>query len=342
MRIINYPVFRDTRCRDLHRRFARLTRPSSRRRSEAIVAFANRFGFLEMPEQRATYRLKDPDWPRATRGKIECESVSLWHHASHEMAALVAFWDLVKEGRSGDLTKYVWSEGSPGIDRRVFVFLAWNEGRLTTDRCFDVDWRTPTYGGFCQSESMQTATSYRLSSSSRHHQPGDGTDVHDEFLFEPENWREPQPAEALEHWMRRRIQEMRRDDIAQPYPLIDEATGKGADLIRHVVKPGSQQLDRVAIAKQFLVRQINERLDGATDTVLLLDQPIESSMTIQPRSLLAAMYLLFAREIAGRQAPGTPCANPKCDRTISADWGRKYCDDRCRDQARYYRDRAHS
>ena len=138
-----YPVFTARWCHDLHRRFARLGRVKGDRRDHAILELANRYGWLDTGAER--WHLE----PRRARpfSNLDCsrgERLRLWRRSACEAAALIAFWDLVRDGRPGEVAKHVFVEAKP---HRIGVFLAWRDGRLTTDRSLDVDWRTVTYGG---------------------------------------------------------------------------------------------------------------------------------------------------------------------------------------------------
>jgi hypothetical protein len=94
----------------------------------------------------------------------------------------------------------------------------------------------------------------------------------------------------------------------------------------------------VAVARLFLYRQINLKLRGRVSPVLRPERPAETALLFHPHSLLGAIYLSFAREMSGRQAPGAPCGNPRCLNLLPTDHRRRqYCSDGCRVEA--WRDR---
>jgi hypothetical protein len=141
-----YPVLTDRRCRDLHRQFARLGTVRRGRQQEEIRRFAGRFGFLGSPRELISLRrsgASELDFIAHLVG----EHFRMWHDEIYEAAALLALWDLMRGERRGEVAKYVSFTAKP---RRVDAFLAWNDGRLTTDRSFDVEWRVETVGAHAE------------------------------------------------------------------------------------------------------------------------------------------------------------------------------------------------
>ena len=265
-----YPVFTDRRSSELHRRFARLARFGPDDLREPILDFANKYGWLSAPSERFWLaprnqkRQSNLDWPFG-------ESIQFWRSAIYKTASLVSLWDLLRDERRDVLAKFVVASGSP---RRVGVYAAWRDGRLTTNRDFiGNDWRPITYGA-----------------------------------------------------------EM------EPEPVAEEGTPLGDGRFQSFPGISGQNPDVLAVTRLYLFDKVGETLHGKASPLLSPERPSGEAFLLQPHSLLAAIYLYFAREITGRRAPGTPCGNPLCDRTIDPSHGRRYCDDRCRDQARYYRD----
>jgi hypothetical protein len=263
-----YPVFTDRRSAVLHQRFIRLARFRPWQLQEPILDFANRFGWLGSHAERW---LLEPRWERAhsnldwPRG----EPFALWRDAIYETATLVALWNLMHDNRRGELEKYLVASGSP---RRVGIFAAWHEGRLTTSRDFEgCDWRPVTYDG-------------------------------------------------------------------EPEPVAVEGTGLGDGRFHSFPDIAGQRPDVLTVTRLHLYDRISEKLHGAASPVLAPERQSGEALLLHPHSLLAAIYLYFANELGGRRAPSVPCGNPKCDLTIDPRHGRLYCDARCRDQARYYRD----
>jgi hypothetical protein len=119
--------------------------------------------------------------------------------------------------------------------------------------------------------------------------------------------------------------------------VADERTVRGK--YRLALFPGlaGPKLDVIEAARLWLFDRVNRKLWGRVSPQLKAERQAGHQLLFYPHSLLGAIYLYFAQELEGRSAPGTPCANPKCDRTIDATWNRKYCNASCRDQARYYR-----
>ena len=267
-----YPVLTDRRCRDMHRQFARLATAKPTQRQEAIRRFAGRFGFLGAKSERVILQPRDArsqsnlDWPPG-------EPFQTWDAESCEAAALVALWDLVRAENRGEVAKYVVVTSRP---RRIEVFLAWNDGHLTTDRRLAVDWRVPTFSS----------------------------------------------------------------DLKEAEEVADERTSLGFYRLQVFPHLAGPKPDVLAAARLFLFDRINCKLWGRVSPQLRAERQTGEQLLYLPHSLLGAIYLYFVQELEGRSAPGTLCANPKCDRLIDASWNRKYCDDRCKDQARYYRDYA--
>jgi hypothetical protein len=137
----NYAVFTDRRCRELHRQFARLASVKPVRQAEEIRRFATRFGFLGIKGELTLLQPKGAT-QFSNLDVAAGEDFRTWHAETCEAAALVALWDLVQRGDRDEVARYVLAKSKP---RRVEVFLAWDNGRLTTDRRLDVDWRVPTY-----------------------------------------------------------------------------------------------------------------------------------------------------------------------------------------------------
>jgi hypothetical protein len=92
-------------------------------------------------------------------------------------------------------------------------------------------------------------------------------------------------------------------------------------------------------ARLFLYDRVNRHLWGQVSPQFRAERGPSAALVLVPRTLLAAVYMHFAQELAGRTAPGTPCKNSRCDQAVDPAYGRLYCDDRCRDQARECRDR---
>jgi hypothetical protein len=265
-----YPALTDPRCRDLHRKFARLATVHRSRQDEEIRRFASRFGFLSSPRDLISLKQKDADDLDFAAHPVG-EHRRLWRDEQCEVAALVSLWDLVRDGRTGEVAKYIFVTDNP---RRLDAFLAWNNRRLTTDRSFDVEWRVETSG--------------------QHSEEGE--------------------------------------------EIADERTVRGSYRLRLFPNLAGPKPDVLVAARLWLFDRINRKLWGHVSPQLKAERKMGDQLLYYPHSLLGVIYLHFAREIEGRSAPGTPCANPKCKRTINATWNRKYCNGRCRDQARDVRD----
>jgi hypothetical protein len=250
-----YPVFTDRRSAGLHRQFAKLGRLRPWELQPAILAFANRYGWLGTPAERW---LLVPRWQRAYSYEVDCphgEPLDVWREAIYELASLVALWDLVRDERRDDLAKYVMASGMPP---RVGVYAAWNEGRLTTNRDFGRnDWRPVTYRG-------------------------------------------------------------------EPVPVAEEGTEPGDGRFWSFPEISGQRPDALTVLRLYLYDKVTEKIHGRVSPVIAPERPVGEALLLHPHSLLAAIYLYFARELIGRRAPGVPCGNPSCDRTIDPSHGRRY------------------
>lgn len=271
-----YPAFTDPRCRELHRTFARLGDLPQARRAEGYRRFANRFGFLGGRETLVPLR---PRGSQSTLSTATGESLVYWHDAVSECAAVVGIWDLVQRDDHDRLARHVAAEGTRGRDRRISLFVAWDDSkpknqRLTTDRNYNVAWRMTTYG--------------------------------------PE-------AEAIAD---------ERDTLG-PGPYFFSAF-PGINRVRP---------DVVEVARMFVYSQVSKHLFNQVGVALRAERQDAQALTLVPRSLIGAIYLHFARQLSGHTAPGIPCGNPRCERLVSPDWGRKHCNDQCRDMARYHRNK---
>jgi hypothetical protein len=63
---------------------------------------------------------------------------------------------------------------------------------------------------------------------------------------------------------------------------------------------GKLELDLLPIAKDFIRELINERLTGSVNTQLIPTRDGDSSVQMVPKTLLTALWLQFALEVAGR------------------------------------------
>jgi hypothetical protein len=126
----------------------------------------------------------------------------------------------------------------------------------------------------------------------------------------------------------------RRAEVGEE--IADERTAQGRYRLLEFPGLHSPKPDVLVAARLWLFDRINDKLWGRASPQLKPERQVGEQLLYVPHSLLGAIYLYFAQELEGRSAPGTPCANPKCDRTIDATWNRKYCNASCRDQARYY------
>ena len=106
-----YPALRAERCRDLHRKFARLARVRPERRRDAILTFANRYGWLGSRDDRCLLTPPRPNDGSGNWGYTpdtrEGEPWRLWDAAIPEAAALVALWDLVQREERGTLDRFL-------------------------------------------------------------------------------------------------------------------------------------------------------------------------------------------------------------------------------------------
>lgn len=123
----------------------------------------------------------------------------------------------------------------------------------------------------------------------------------------------------------------------EPEALAEEGTPLGDGRFHSFPDIAGQRPNVLTVARLYIYDRVSEKLHGRASPVLAPERPDGEAFLLRPHSLLAAIYLYFARELAGRRAPGTPCGNPKCDRTIDPRYGRLYCGNQCKDQARYYR-----
>ena len=274
-----YPTFRDARCRELHRKFARLgDLPSAERQEAGYLQFANRFGHLG-PRETLT-PLQPSGQHEAGSPTAAGEALDYWRYVVAECAALVGLWDLARTHKREQLARHITVEGSRSRDRRISLFVAWDATqpkgmRLATDRRCQAAYRITAYG--------PSADAYR-----------------DE-----------------------------RDSLG-PGPYLFSAL-PGVSLTNP---------DVVEIARAFIYNRISDHLFNHVGVALRAEREPAQALTVVPHSLIGAIYLHFAREMSGKAAPGVPCGNPRCDQLVVKDWGKEYCDNRCRDQARYYRDRS--
>jgi hypothetical protein len=122
-------------------------------------------------------------------------------------------------------------------------------------------------------------------------------------------------------------------------PVATEGTDRGDNRLLAFPEIKGRRPDVLTATRLYLYDKVSEKLHGRASPILEPGQPPGEALLLQPHSLLAAIYLHFAQDLSGRRAPGVRCANRKCKRTIDPRHGRRYCDDACRDQERYYRDR---
>lgn len=125
----------------------------------------------------------------------------------------------------------------------------------------------------------------------------------------------------------------------EPLPIAQEGTDLGDGRFQSFPEIAGQRPDVQTVTRLYLYDKVSEKLHGRVSPVLAPQRSAGEAFLLRPHSLLAAIYLYFARELSGRRAPGTSCANPMCNRTVDPTHGRRYCNDQCRDQARYYRNR---
>ena len=125
----------------------------------------------------------------------------------------------------------------------------------------------------------------------------------------------------------------------EPEAVAEGGTGLGDGRFHSFPEIAGQRPDVPTVARMHIYDKVGEKLHGKASPVLAPERPPGEAFLLRPHSLLAAIYLYFARELAGRRAPGVPCDNPECDQTIDPRHGRLYCNDSCKEQARYYRDR---
>ena len=132
-------AYQPLRMRGLHRRFARLGSGNLKTITTLAPQFATRYGFLGPPwEVPRLARIRGPLTEEIG------ESLQMWLEEAHECAAYVALWDLVRMRDQDAVSKYVLFP--PGSPSRGEIFFAWRGGKLSTNRSFDADFRTTTYG----------------------------------------------------------------------------------------------------------------------------------------------------------------------------------------------------
>ena len=96
--------------------------------------------------------------------------------------------------------------------------------------------------------------------------------------------------------------------------------------------------DVVGATRMFLYDEVNKKLAAHVIPRLYHERPREDALMFAPRTLIGAIYLHFAREMAGRSHPSRACADPRCHETFVPDHGkRRYCSDACRKRADYDR-----
>lgn len=126
----------------------------------------------------------------------------------------------------------------------------------------------------------------------------------------------------------------------EPDSVAEEGTNRGDTRFHSFPEISGRRPNVLTATRLYLYDRVSEKLYGRASPILESKRPPGEALLLQPHSLLAAIYLHFARDLSGRRAPGVSCGNPKCSRTIDPSHGKRYCDAACRDQARYYRDTA--
>jgi hypothetical protein len=88
-------------------------------------------------------------------------------------------------------------------------------------------------------------------------------------------------------------------------------------------------------ARYDVCREINRQMQGHVSPAVLPFR--QGDVYLFPDCLLAAMYVLFALEVSGKQRPAQMCR--ECGRYFVPQHGlQQYCEDRCR-KRRYARQR---
>ena len=103
-----------------------------------------------------------------------------------------------------------------------------------------------------------------------------------------------------------------------------------AEIVREFPRLQDKSTRAIEITRLFLYQKINEGLSGRVSLSLTGYRPPESALVAQPKNLLGAIWLHFAREVMGEGTGIMFCANPICRRPTPFRRGKKFCSDVCR------------
>jgi len=268
---VRYSALRAERCRDLHRRFARLARARPERQFDAILGFANKYGWLGSRDDRCLLTPPHPNdtattWDRTSETR-EGEPWELWADAVAEAAALVALWDLVCQDQRGTLDRFLtWSRTPP---QSVSIRVGWSEqGLIPPPVPYDADWRETTWG------------------------------------------------------TRGRV-------------IADEASHFGAYRFRRYPK-----MDTFDAIRLYLQDKVNAHLWSGASLHIYDERERRGELLVCPHTLLATVYLHFAREMVGGKYPTAPCAYSRCGgHFVPSRSDQRYCSPTCKSSAGYHRSR---
>lgn len=116
-------------------------------------------------------------------------------------------------------------------------------------------------------------------------------------------------------------------------PIAGGETDEGRWRLGMFPKLDGANPDLFLAAKLWLIEQINRKLWGNVTVQTHLSRAATVQVLQEPRSLLGAIYLHFAKEVAGTESLGMTCQYPLCGKPLEEQNGRgrprRFCSPKC-------------